>query len=418
MIAEADANGTFGAEYVWGHDGDLLRMTRGGAHYFYLHDALGSVRAVTDSNGTIVNRYDYFAYGATVDAIEGVFNPFQFAGEERDPSGLYYLRARYYDPEMGRFVSEDPVLDGENWYLYVAGNPVNGVDPWGLSDDVPECQVRKLMSTGLTREQAVALLQGPPGAPTDYDSPEFQQAKREVEQEAARLGKGAVNTILIPTVDAATGGSEHALVGVWKGGRWMWARVAASRVGQILRGGGRRLKGFFGTIGRGGKQLVVGAYDAVKRWLGLGREAAPPPAPPTPPPPVIPTSCRLAPGGGLAAHEARGGHLLGKHLGKTDADLLARLTAEPKISAASTFETREVAERVVAETIDANQTAITNWLASGNKNNLQLPYHGTDAIGRGILRGKTVSQAMTNAKVILKKDGAGGYFILTGYPAP
>jgi RHS repeat-associated protein len=80
----------------------------------------------------VVNRYDYFAYGATVDAIEGVFNPFQFAGEEHDPSGLYYLRARYYDPEMGRFVSEDPILDDVNWYLYVGGNPVNLVDPWGL----------------------------------------------------------------------------------------------------------------------------------------------------------------------------------------------------------------------------------------------------------------------------------------------
>jgi RHS repeat-associated protein len=61
------------------------------------------VRALVNPSRVVVNRYDYFAYGATVDAIEGVFNPFQFAGEERDPSGLYYLRARYYDPEMGRF---------------------------------------------------------------------------------------------------------------------------------------------------------------------------------------------------------------------------------------------------------------------------------------------------------------------------
>jgi hypothetical protein len=68
VIAEADANGTFGAEYVWGHDGDLLQMKRGGQVYYYLHDALGSVRALTNAAGQVVNRYDYFAYRATVEA--------------------------------------------------------------------------------------------------------------------------------------------------------------------------------------------------------------------------------------------------------------------------------------------------------------------------------------------------------------
>ena len=60
-------------------------------------------------------------------------NPFRYAGEYFDEeTGLIYLRNRYYDPETGRFISEDPAKDGLNWYAYCGNNPVNFVDPWGL----------------------------------------------------------------------------------------------------------------------------------------------------------------------------------------------------------------------------------------------------------------------------------------------
>ena len=60
-------------------------------------------------------------------------NPFRYAGEYQDlSSGLIYLRNRYYDPSIGRFISEDPARDGLNWYAYCGNNPVNAVDPWGL----------------------------------------------------------------------------------------------------------------------------------------------------------------------------------------------------------------------------------------------------------------------------------------------
>ena len=58
-----------------------------------------------------------------------------FTGKEKDSSGLYYYGARYYDPELGRFISADPILDGLNRYTYVHCNPIKYVDPFGLSKE-------------------------------------------------------------------------------------------------------------------------------------------------------------------------------------------------------------------------------------------------------------------------------------------
>ena len=66
-------------------------------------------------------------------------NPIRYCGEYYDSeSGLIYLRARYYDSENGRFISEDPIKDGYNWYSYCGGNPVMFVDPSGLIDIKPD----------------------------------------------------------------------------------------------------------------------------------------------------------------------------------------------------------------------------------------------------------------------------------------
>jgi RHS repeat-associated protein len=60
-------------------------------------------------------------------------NPYRYCGQYHDvESGYVYLRARYYDPAIGRFVSEDPAFDGHNWYVYCANNPVMYVDPSGM----------------------------------------------------------------------------------------------------------------------------------------------------------------------------------------------------------------------------------------------------------------------------------------------
>ena len=130
-----DSNGIFGG---W----DTIDV-------YYCHNSLGSVTAVLDDSGTVLERYSYEAYGETtildpdrsVKSVQTPIQPYGFTGRRMDyeeDSGLYYYRLRYYDPEAGRFVSRDPIgMWGDpgqrgNAQNYCGNNPVNRVDPLGL----------------------------------------------------------------------------------------------------------------------------------------------------------------------------------------------------------------------------------------------------------------------------------------------
>ena len=121
----------------------MLYTIKGGNYYYYHYDGLGSARGITDSSGRIVETYTYDVYGkptiynATHTEIteSQIGNTYYFTGREFDFSlGLYYYRNRYYNPELGRFMSPDPLgpVDGPNLYTYVGNNPVNYIDPLGL----------------------------------------------------------------------------------------------------------------------------------------------------------------------------------------------------------------------------------------------------------------------------------------------
>jgi len=101
----------------------------------YMADALGSIVAMTDSNQNVVTEYDYEPFGATTTTGNGLTNSYKFTGREDDGTGLYYYRARYYHPALGRFVSEDLIghLGGvPNFYGYVLNSPLDFTDPLGL----------------------------------------------------------------------------------------------------------------------------------------------------------------------------------------------------------------------------------------------------------------------------------------------
>lgn len=98
-----------------------------------LTDALGSVVAETRADQTIATAYGYSPYGETVRSGEDSGNSTQYTGRENDGTGMYYYRARYYDPIGKRLASEDPIglVGGLNSYRYVAGDPVQYADPMG-----------------------------------------------------------------------------------------------------------------------------------------------------------------------------------------------------------------------------------------------------------------------------------------------
>jgi len=122
-----------GAE-VWrsGIDEPLSSVTAVGTAFFEA-DGIGSITSLSGASG-LTDTYTYKPFGITT-ATGSNPNRFRFTGREWDQeTGLYYYRARYYDPQTGRFLSEDPARSGINFYRYVQNNPIDGTDPSGLWD--------------------------------------------------------------------------------------------------------------------------------------------------------------------------------------------------------------------------------------------------------------------------------------------
>ncbi|UFJ41428.1 hypothetical protein LOK74_02510 [Brevibacillus humidisoli] len=142
VVEELDASGRIKAQNVYGNQLVLRKDAAvSGKSGFYLYNSHGDVMKVVDKNtGRTLNEYQYDAWGNPVDAghREEMSNPFRYAGEVYDEeTGMYYLRARYYDPRIGRFVTEDTYkgqVDNPltlNRYTYVHNNPLRYVDPSG-----------------------------------------------------------------------------------------------------------------------------------------------------------------------------------------------------------------------------------------------------------------------------------------------
>ena len=124
------------ATYTYGND--LISSTKYDVPntIYYNYDGLGSVRQLTDDTETVVAEYTYDAFGNLIASTGTADNTYGFTGEQQfnEADNLVFLRARYYDSRIGRFISRDPIgtKGGINLYGYVGNNSTNYIDPKGL----------------------------------------------------------------------------------------------------------------------------------------------------------------------------------------------------------------------------------------------------------------------------------------------
>ena len=142
VIAEYDGNNNLLRKYIYGPGIDqpvsMIEVADASATYYYHFDALGSVLALSNASGDTVQTYEYSVYGEVAVEDANHTNPYMFAGVRYDIEiGLYYNRARYYNPYTGRFLQTDPwdYYDSLNLYWYCWNNPLNFLDPSGCVVD-------------------------------------------------------------------------------------------------------------------------------------------------------------------------------------------------------------------------------------------------------------------------------------------
>jgi hypothetical protein len=159
-------------------------------------------------------------------------------------------------------------------------------------------------------------------------------------------------------------------------------------------------------------------------WIS-GCGASPDPGVPEIPRGEMPSAAKSAPNSppddaaryDLARDEARGGHTLDKHVGRSDSELRERLARERNISAASTWTNRELAEETVGQALRAKRDKIAHWEERGYRRpNLALHFDAGRVIGRSMRHGDENSSPSTQAVIVLKADGPDNFFVLTAYP--
>lgn len=161
VLVETNSSNTIQKYYLYGNNMVSQGGSSSSSRQYLITDAQGNVRFLTDSSGNKIRAYNYDPFGnilATTGTADGIY---RFSGEQNDPeSGMYFLRARYYDPDSGRFISRDPIKgflsqpQTTNPYIYAWNNPINLSDPSGK---LPRTGYKPLDLILMTGEYAASL---------------------------------------------------------------------------------------------------------------------------------------------------------------------------------------------------------------------------------------------------------------------
>ena len=344
--------------------------------------------------------------------------------------GLSQLGARIYDPVIGRFLSRDPLLIPRtaattNPYAFAMNDPVNAADPSGLDgfgeDSQPWVPLFPFGSGGggsgggsgapasavphtprgvMIKNVVQAMGYSPRGvhydtlAATGASVPSMvdsilQSPSISEERDAAT---DAYNASL-DTVLSFSAGVGDALTFWCPGCALVYREASGIHIRDPFAYGVGSATGILGTLGVG----AIGAGGAAVVAPVGGIETG--------------GFSRLAQPGGLMVSETIGGHTIAYHVARTEAQLAARGLAE-----ASTFVTRAEAEAAIAGAFDANAAKVSNWVAAGAIGRLYLtaPFAG----GQVLMRSTAAIVEGTGVFVVLIGNGAGEYFIKTGYVEP
>lgn len=299
VVADIDGSGNVLRRYNY-YPGlaNLHSMRVGSSEYLYLKDVNQNVLGLLNESGTLVNTYKYSPFGETTSVREGVANRFRFASGEQDRIGLYYFRARHYEPEFMRFLSQDPIglAGGINPYVYAGNNPVDFRDPTGLCPEDPsdpdEVATEPCIIEGLTVEVPAVDIDRRKGesdnfgnrggdaipnlGPGGSDTPGNSLGRCLASRGVALAGTVALDALFLTGVGAPVAvGTRTAIAGAGTALRGIGIQAAAS--GSVVpyvvaRGAGRGIVDGGATLAVGGATVfgALGQGVAAPTRLGSG----------------------------------------------------------------------------------------------------------------------------------------------------
>jgi RHS repeat-associated protein len=306
--ADFNSAGAVVARYLYGDRLDqlLARFQPGQGTAWYLPDHLGSVRDIVNASGQLIDHIDYNSFGLVVSETNpSAGDRFKFTGREFDPVlAMYYYRARFYDPILGRFINQDPLryqAGDVNLYRYVGNSPLNATDPSGQTAIIEWSALLKRLAVGAGIGALGGALFGV------YCGALEAWARGENIFDGALYGglKGAAWGAGFGAIGAASAPVGILLAGYGTLYGVGTVRNSATEVYEIYHNGGNILESKEGRVAAveglcAAAGLAAGAYGGYKA-LRQAPGRAPPPVKPPPqrgsqrtPLPVVPDGCFVA----------------------------------------------------------------------------------------------------------------------------